>query len=383
MTMKEVMILFKFREGTYGYNMLTMFAMCGEFPYHSLYMAEGEDRIVKRAVLNLKKEKYITVVGKGQAKSIRLTKKGIEKLHEIDENMEEHYLEMTDGHKYRGGKDAATIVWRRHRIAEIILMMKFIGADVWTCEKPELNISTQDKRIHEDSIVYYTSREIKNADKDQKHKTEFTRIMGMLFSPGGVYGIYNTNHGLIKWNTQGEAKAQVLMEDIISFNYSQNLNSVDSCIMFGKDIDVARRILESRGGPRDANNFEILSFDNTYPNIHFIPIDGHGMYQLNLLIQANWHDAIKYSIFPENYLDTEMLSIDCDAYDGEDKYILSFLDGNIGRLKRFKESMYGDAKHEVVCFDWQAEMVSQYAPGCTIKEVTEEKLSEMIRETFS
>lgn len=381
--------MLQFRENSYSYTLLKIIALCGEFPYNSLYLLDGNDRIIKRTILNMKKEGYITILGKGNMKTIRLTKKSFEPLKKIGEVYLNHYLSITDNHHFRGGKDknADRIVWRRHRMAEIICMLLDIDAKLWSFEKPTLTLkNTENKQIKKEDIIFYTSREMKNADIEQRYKTEFTRIMGALFSPGGIYGIYNTNKSLMKWNKQGEGKAQVLIEDIASINCSGKYQSLDNAIMFGKDMSTALDILNSNGGKRDENDFEFLSFDNTYTNIYYITLDEEGLYQLNLLIQNNWYDAICNSIFPKSFLDVSYKSIDCDAYDKKNnKYIIIFLDGNIGRLKRFKEASYdSNNKFEVVCFDWQKEMVENYiGDNANLMVVTAEKLSELITETYS
>lgn len=376
--------MLQFREDSYCYLLLQLIALSGEFPYHFLDMMDGNDRIIKRNILNMKKEGYITILGKGQSKTIRITKKAFEPLSKMGQCYLEHYMFMSSNHRFRGGKDSDRIVWRNHRLAEIMLMLQYINCKLWIFEKPALSLSEKNISIQNDEILFYNSREIKNADVEQRYKTEFTRIMGMLFSPGGIYGIYNTNRGLMKWNRQGEGKAQVLMEDIASYNYNGSHPNINSAIMFGKDIMTAAKILESNGGLRDSNDFEMLSFDNTYENIHFIPLDDHGIYQLTLITQRGWQNAINSSIFPQNYMNTENLPVECDAYDGKSKFILSFLDGNIGKLKRFKEATYSKGEFEVVCFDWQTQMVTSYLKdNATIKEVTEDKLSGMIKETFS
>ena len=381
--------MLQFREGSYSYNILKIIALCGEFPYQSLYLIDGNDRIVKRTILNMKKEGYITINGKGPMKTIRLTKKSFVPLAEIGQEFLDHYLSITDNHHFRGGKDknADRIVWRRHRMAEIICMFLNVNAKIWSHEKPSLSLKKQNNLIDENDIIFYTSREMKNADIEQRYKTEFTRIMGALFSPGGIYGIYNTNKGLMKWNKQGEGKAQVLIEDIASINCSGVYSSLDNAIMFGKDMDTALEILNSNGGKRDSNDFELLSFDNTYSNIYYITLDDMGLYQLNLLIQKNWYDAIRYAIFPDNFLNIDYLTVDCDAFDKKNnKYIMMFLDGNIGKLKRFKEATYDNKNKnfEVVCFDWQKDILTSYlGKNVSLLPITTDKLSELITNAYN
>ena len=382
--------MLQFRPDSYSYNLLEIIALCGEFPYNSLYLIEGNERIIKRTVLNMKKEGYITIVGKGQMKSIRITKKAFTPLKEIGNEYLNHYLSITDNHHFRGGKkdnSSDRIVWRRHRMAETYCMFTDIEAKIWSFEKPELSLKNKSNRININDIIFYSSKELKNADIEQRYKTEFTRIMGALFSPGGVYGIYNTNRGLMKWNRQGEGKAQVLIEDIVSMNCSSNYEELDNAIMFGKDINTAKEILDSNGGLKDSNDFEMLSFDNTYTNIYYITLDENGLYQLSLLIQKNWYNSIRKSIFPSEFIDFSYLSVDCDAFDKQNnKYILMFLDGNIGKLKRFKEAAFDNKnkKFEVVCFDWQKEMLQEYlGNNISLLAITTDKLTELINETYN
>lgn len=383
--------MIKFKKDSYGYIILKLIALCGEFPYNSTYLIDLNERIIKRTLLNMKKEGYVTIIGTGKLKTIRITKKAFEPLKEIGEEYLSHYLSITDNHHFRGGvknKNADMVVYRRHRLAEIMCMLISINTKIWTHEKPKLVLDKSNPTlISEDDLIFYTSKEMKNADIEQRYKTEFTRIMGVLLSPGGIYGIYNVNNGVMKWNRQGEGKAQVLIEDIVSYNCSNQYSSLDSAIMFGKEVHTAIDILNSNGGKRDINDFEMLSFDNTYTNIYYLTLDENGLYQLNLIIQKNWYNAIRNSIFPSSFLSTDYLSIDCDAYDKKnEKYIIMFLDGNIGRLKRFKEASYDDKnkKFEVVCFDWQEEMLREYLnSNTTLMVVTMERLSQLITETYS
>ena len=149
--------MLQFREESYSYIILMLIALCGEFPYSSLYMLDGNDRIIKRTILNMKKEGYVTTIGNGPMKTIRLTKKAFAPLKEIGEEYLEHYLSVTDNHHFRGGKDKNSdrIVWRRHRMAEILCMLSDINAKLWTSEKPKLILDNQNNElISKDDIIW-------------------------------------------------------------------------------------------------------------------------------------------------------------------------------------------------------------------------------------
>ena len=366
----------EFQKGSYAEMIINYIALCGEFPWDGIDLMGRSRRIVLRNIRNLKKEGFITVNGKAEMKTLRITKKAFDKL---DERVLHHYLSMTENHKFRGGtkssgNSGAIQTWRRHRMAEILCVLKDSGVRVWDFTKPYIDMNQYNEKLIEPSDkVFYTSRQIKNADESQSKKTSFTRIMGVLFSPGGIYCVYHTNKGLIKWQRQGEIKAQILVEDIVECNYNKKTDSrfrADDAIMFGKGMDVAVDILESTGGKRTYNNFEMLSFDNTYRNIHYITLDGNGERQLQIIMDHDWRNKLLNLLFPPEIIANKYSSIDCDAIT-DDAYIMSFLDGNIGKLKRFKQSslIVNDKSFEILCFPWQAESIGNYMPNAIIRSV--------------
>ncbi|WP_286077657.1 hypothetical protein, partial [Thomasclavelia cocleata] len=234
--------MIQFRRNSYANIILEYISLCGEFPYQSLEMMNRNKRILQRTINNLKKEGYITITGTGPMKTIRVTKKAFPIIEAINPDFLKHYLIVSENHHFRGGtyknnKVGARQVWRRHRMAEILCIFKQLNVKLWQEEKPKLHLNTkEEKRINLNDLIFYTSKELKNIDVNQRYKTDFTRIMGALFSPGGVYCVYNTNKGLMKWNSQGEGKAQVLVEDIVNQNlkeYKSKLFEANSAIMFG------------------------------------------------------------------------------------------------------------------------------------------------------
>ena len=362
--------MIQFRRNSYANIILEYIALCGEFPYQSLEMMNKSKVVLQRTINALKKEGYITITGSGPMKTVRITKKAFPIIEAINPNYLDNYLTVSENHHFRGGtyknnNVGARQTWRKHRMAEILCLLKQLDVKVWQHEKTTISLDpNQTPEISFYDLVFYTSKELKNADISQRYKTEFTRIMGTLFSPGGIYCIYNTNKGLMKWNSQGEGKAQVLVEDIVKQNSTEYHNTnfeATEAIMFGKDMEPALEILLSNGGKRDPNGFEMLSFDNTYRNIYYLTLDDNGQRQLDIMTKEDWHDILKEGIFPEEYINFKYSNIDCDAVAGY-KYILMFFDGNIGRLRRFKQASY-DSKgknFEILCFPWQLPIVKKY-----------------------
>lgn len=364
--------MIRFKENSYAMKIILKVALSGEFPFKALNMI-GDKVMVQRTLRRLREEKYVTVNGKGDAKTIRLTTKALGVLKGYNESYYEHYMSVTDNHHFRGGKYKSNDVGarqtaRRHRLAEVMTFLSLLDVSLWPEDKPSLSLVDREERISSSDYVFYTSREMKNIDMRQRYKTEFTRILGTLFCPGGVYNIYNTNKGRIKWNNQGEQKAQVLVQDIAYMNCDSDFDMdavSSSSVIFGKNIDIMREILQPPNGQRDANGFELLSFHNTYDNIYYITLDKNGLLQLNIMLEKNWSERLKNIIFPASMLtyDASRTSVDCDIYDpGKNLFVLMFFDGNIARLRRFKEATYGDDVNsfQVLCFPWQEETVNTF-----------------------
>lgn len=380
--------MIRFDKNSYALRILLTIALSGEYPFNFLEPI-GNKVIAQRTIRKLKEEKYVTVSGNGEMKTIRLTRKAIDLLKEIDENNEdgyngyyEHYMSVSNNHHFRAGVYKNDDVGkrqtlRRHRLAETMWLLSSVDAEIWPGCKSELSLKDRDYRIEPDETCFYTSIEMKNLDIDQKYKTEFTRILGTLFSPGGIYCIYNTNKGKMKWNNQGEQKAKILVEDIVSMNYDYSQgeppSEINNSIIIGKDIDLINSILTPNDGKRDSNGFELLSFNNTYDNIYYITLDDKGYIQLFLITRKNWKQRLKDAILPEDVSDynTAYLTVDCDAYDKEkETFYLIFHDGNIARLRRFKEAIYGsNKKFKIFCFEFQKEAVSKYMEGMAEIEV--------------
>lgn len=362
--------MIQFRRDSYALSLLLHIVMAGEFPYNALHLF-GNKKMLQRTVLDLKKEGYITVNGTKENKTIRITTKAFPIIENINKTYLDYYYSITDNHHFRGNgtlKVGSRQSYRRHRLAEIMCCLEALDVDFWPDKKPELTLSERKNNIPSDRKLFYTSKEIKKIDANQKYKTEFTRIMGLIFSPGGIYCVYHTNKKRMKWNSQGEGKVQVLVDDIIKMNCSKYVEP-NKAIMFTKDINIIDDILMLKAGEKDENNFELLNFDNTYDNIYIVPVDlGKdlgGLIQLKILMSENDRNIIKQKFLSQEEINFQYSTVDCDAITKDGHFKLMFFDGDIGRLKRFKQAMFdkNPSDFEVLCFSWQKEALRKYLPA--------------------
>lgn len=378
---------FRFSEGSHASTIIYYIALSGSFPWKSLGLIPGDHTMILRTIRDLRKEGYLIVKDKGEQKTIKIAKKALDILDVVHPGLYDYYMFNSENHTARGApkNDKAAqfqLIARKHRMAETYCMCNMIDCKVLFSEKPTLSMKYSNKDLSGwlTHPIFYNSREIKSVDPEQQHKTEFSRITGLLISLGGCYNVYNVHKGLIKWNQYGENKAKVLTSDLINSNFSSvfgrdKMYKSDAAIMLAKDFSAAEVFLSSTGSRPDKNGFELISFDNTYPDIYLIPLDIYGALQLKILSYPNWHTRLMNCLF-DNYDPNRYSAVDCDNYiDG--KYILSLLDGNVARLRRFNQSIYehSPSEFEVICFPWQTETIKNILDfGVNIVEVGIEDL---------
>ena len=160
----------------------------------------------------------------------------------------------------------------------------------------------------------------------------------------------------------------------MNYDYSYGFEpEINNSIFFGKNNNSILDILNPKFIKEDKLGYELLSFKNAYDNIYYITLDNNGIKQLAIIIEKDWKEKLKKCIFPEEILKNSIKfsTIDCDVIDKEnDTFILMFFDGNISRLKRFKEAIYGtNNKFQVLCFPWQEEVVKEYMEDLAIVTV--------------
>lgn len=371
----------RFTPGHLAYAILTHIGMVSEFPYTGIELL-GKRHTAVTAIRVLREEKYIVVTGSGAGKTLRLTQKGINQLREISEDYYNHYMQVSyNGHipgASRRGDGSTTpttsndkIKWRNHRIAEVVCFLEAVGCSIWMHEKPLLTANVRERavRINEDDMLFYTSRELKQIDVQQRYKIDFTRLIGVMFSPGGIYSVYNTNYGRIKWHHQGEGKMQVFLNDIVSNNCSPNTDDVYKSLIFTKDINIGIEIMTGKQY-RNMKGFELLKLDNVYDNIYIVPLGVPGLLQLRILTEKNGEKKLREKLFKPELLTDEQTS-NCDAI-ADGQYIMSFFTGNIAKLSRFINSMeFSSPEHfEILCFEWQQDFLQKCTPeGTTIRVI--------------
>lgn len=353
--------MIEIREGSLIAKLLYVLTIVGEFPMCSISLFgcyQSYMRIISKATNPCEyyncatKERYtttlLTIVGKGRQKSLRFLS-GAERLLDWL-GLLELFKSLHGEIRYHGD---LTHRDRAHRIAEGYAMAYMSGLEINPMEMPKLQQESI-RNLFLEKQCFYGSKQLKGLSRLEMKKNIYTRIIGSVFVNKNVYAVYNTRNRIMKWCGKGEKKALVNLEEISRMN--ANFHRINSAILFGKDVSIALDTLKQKD---DSTRLE-LCFDGIYPQLYFIPIDANGVRQLRLLIMENWREELLSSIFPDDMRSYDQGGFEYDASIGG-KFILTFFDGNIARLQRFRYSAQRtEGEYEVLCFPFQVELVKGY-----------------------
>ena len=209
-----------FTPGSHAHRLITLLSVVGEYPMNSVCLLGGVQvyktlirKMCEKQVVRFDdtgeefETKLLNVSGKGQSKTIRLYKGALPILDRMGAG--EYYRAAFDNHKFRGD---LTHRERNHRVAEAIAMSTRAGFEVRPYKLAPLQ-NREMLRVLSDSPVVYPAKQLKDIGVGERNKTQFTRLVGALFSGGECYALYNTRNAVMRWGGEGEFKArQALIE---------------------------------------------------------------------------------------------------------------------------------------------------------------------------
>jgi len=351
------------KPGSHMYRLLCLLSVSGEFPSKSLSIL-GDVRTI-RAMLNKMKAvqkirlhsdntiltaKIFQLSGKGDIRTIRLCANALGILNEIHPDAFSYYMETFPHNKFSGDQFH---IRRKHRVGEAVAMCIMSGIETAPYILPELQKSSI-RIVIPETPCYYAAYNFKKIYEAELNKTIFTRVIGLMFYPGGCYAVYNTRGSVMKWSGFGELKARQEMSEIVRMN--AGFDEVNSALLFGAGEDAALHTLIESDGDRK----KYSRFDRIYHSVHFVPLNKDGVSLLKILTLPDWHEKLMNVLFASEIRAKGYGSIEYDAY-WENKYYYSHLDSDIARLVRLKEALQTqEHSFEVLCFPWQIQFLQDY-----------------------
>lgn len=331
------------------HQLMSLLSVVGEYPVCSLDLL-GEKRgarllvsdlTVKQEFWNIDNNQVFDCVavglsGKGKYKTIRLRKSAIPMLSWCGGGT---YYEET--YSYINFSSKVENVDRNHRVAETVAMMQGANIEYRPWMLPEL----QTNRNDEENIceaVFITSRNLKRAFDSTEQLSGSTRFTGALITPEDAFVVYNARDRVMKWGHAGEYKSLNIVERCVSCN-TQNYN-VTKMILMGRSLEtVMKTISQSEREESIALRLNYkekykhhTSISSMYRNVCYVPLSEFGQQLLQILTVPDYHNKLLRLVFKDDEISNGRDGFMHDAH-RNGVYVLSFLDGDVTRLRWFKQ----------------------------------------------
>lgn len=354
------------RRDSIVYEVLTVLSYVAEFPYASIALL-GNYETYRKTITKMGQEQTYRIpdhpqmitgrllnisVSKDQ-KTIRLSQKGLEVLHLVNPDTGAYYTRVYGKAKI---SSSAERVDRAHRMAETVALFRLAGIETCPSRLPPIQIDVFID-TPPDEPLFYPSQELKHIGGDSVNKIAFSRITGMLLSPGGCYSIYNSRDTRMEWNGRGEGKVKAYLSVVAKKNAGQT--DMESAMILGSDYGIAQLTLAFLGKVNRTED----RFDQIYSHLHFIPMNDFGTRLIKILALPDWKEILLDLLFDEE----EQAGMEATfCYDAirDEAYVLSFLDSDIFRLNAFWDTVRRyKYKASVICFPEQVPFLQNLLRG--------------------
>ncbi len=287
----------------------------------------------------------------------------------------EHFYAVTDSRKQ---SSRPSYIMRGLRKAEAMVTLRNSGAGVFPHEKPKLEDGGWNT---EEAVYYYDSIEIKDSGLVKEGSYARSRFLGILFSPGGVYVVYNFKKNNMQLTQTREMALRNAMQDLAMIQSKRNTGSaypdVESAIIFGHDDNqVLDRVLLWEQGA-------FAELCKTYDKLHYFPITPDAAFQAWMLSQPNWRERLLRGMIVESYLEKENMYRTYDAYiPDQNLKVLSWVDANLVSLRLISADLKRnpDQNYALICLPWQEEIVRKYLGNkVQVMSISQDSIKEILK----
>lgn len=354
--------MFVLTPGSQVSRLIEILAIVGEFPMTSRHLL-GKERFLYTLCYELNKvQDYLVpntgarfrcqllqLSGRGKRKSIRFHKRALPMLEYLDPKAYRFYMDTYENHHLRTDEEHTN---RNHRVAEVVAMCLLAGIEVRPSLIPKLSKEKRSVKVFE-VPCFYLGKSIKKLNIEGLNKLRYARFTGLVFYRTGCYTVYNTGDAVMKMTDEGERKVQLELADLCALN--AQYDNLRSCLFLGRDYQIAQKILNSLD---DAPN-SAKTFFTVYHSIHFIPVNEFGVRLTRVLTQPNALQMILKKVFRGKSLSGGSGDFPYDA-EGNGVFYLNFLDGDINKLRRFKQYVPDEISWCVVAYPEQLEFLRAF-----------------------
>ncbi len=241
-------------QNTLPYLLLTLTALCGEYPIRQISHLPGGSAYLESVVTALRRDGLLRTFSKDGLRGLRLTSSAKRLL--LADAPEWFSAYLTGSSEPNKLKSEIPRRLRLHRMAEILTIMHNADIPAFPWEKAPFSAASQSAAIP----AYYTSREVKEIGP-QGAKIKSSRATGILLTDGGILLTYNTAKAQMKWEYKAELRFKALLQ-----TEGVMPDAEISGIVFGSTMEQLSILMQP-----DAHSYFLL--DGSFPHFYYLTND--------------------------------------------------------------------------------------------------------------
>lgn len=284
-------------QNTLPYLLLTLTALCGEYPIRQISHLPGGSAYLESVVTALRRDGLLRTFSKDGLRGLRLTSSAKRLL--LADAPEWFSAYLTGSSEPNKLKSEIPRRLRLHRMAEILTIMHNADIPAFPWEKAPFSAASQSAAIP----AYYTSREVKEIGP-QGAKIKSSRATGILLTDSGIFLTYNTAKAQMKWEYKAELRFKALLQ-----TEGAMPDAEISGIVFGSTMEQLSALMQP-----DAHSYFLL--DGSFPHFYYLTNDRYGIAGHNYVKLRDIGKAVGFNVFWD--VDSGCVQIETGApYTGE------------------------------------------------------------------
>lgn len=337
-------------QNTLPYLLLTLTALCGEYPIRQISHLPGGSAYLESVVTALRRDGLLRTFSKDGLRGLRLTSSAKRLL--LADAPEWFSAYLTGSSEPNKLKSEIPRRLRLHRMAEILTIMHNADIPAFPWEKAPFSAASQSAAIP----AYYTSREVKELGP-QGAKIKSSRATGILLTDGGIFLTYNTAKAQMKWEYKAELRFKALLQ-----TEGVMPDAEISGIVFGSSMEQLSILTQP-----DAHSYFLL--DGSFPHFYYLTNDRYGEAILRLLCDTQQRRTLDAILADGLHEGIPNWRVENDAIDSEGNPVLfAYSDkGTYGTagfmsrkeltevldlvpdIRKHSGTILGELDHQVIC----------------------------------
>ena len=297
-------------QNTLPYLLLTLTALCGEYPIRQISHLPGGSAYLESVVTALRRDGLLRTFSKDGLRGLRLTSSAKRLL--LADAPEWFSAYLTGSSEPNKLKSEIPRRLRLHRMAEILTIMHNADIPAFPWEKVPFSAASQSAAIP----AYYTSREVKEIGP-QGAKIKSSRATGILLTDGGIFLTYNTAKAQMKWEYKAELRFKALLQ-----TEGVMPDAEISGIVFGSTMEQLSILTQP-----DAHSYFLL--DGSFPHFYYLTNDRYGEAILRLLCDTQQRRTLDAILADGLHEGIPNWRVENDAIDSEGNPVLFAYKGDI------------------------------------------------------